>query len=157
MWRSLRAVTPAGSGPCPRSEQFVGVRDDGADDALASVVHVTTAAGRGRKDEVLRLGVRAGVTMAGELVAQRREDVDQPDPGLGLGVPDGDPAVRQVDVPSAQRGRLSDPQTCVDERRDQGAAAGGLACGLASSSSRSRRSTSSGAAYIAGPGSPGLR
>jgi hypothetical protein len=51
---------------------------------------------------------------------------------LGLGIADRDPAVREVDVPPAQRRRLADAQAGVRERRDQRPAV--RACGLASSS-----------------------
>jgi hypothetical protein len=70
------------------------------------------------------------VPVAGELVAQGREDVDEPDARLGLGVADGDATVGEVDVAPPQRGRLPDPQAGVDERRDQRAAPGGARLGL---------------------------
>jgi hypothetical protein len=105
-------------------EQLVGVSDDRADDALAGVVLVAAAPRRGREDEVGRSGARARVAVAGELVAEGGEDVDQADPGLGLRVADGDAAVGEVDVLPGQGGRLADPQAGVDERGDQRAAAG---------------------------------
>jgi hypothetical protein len=86
-------------------EQLVGVSDDRADDALASVVLVAAAPRRGREDELGRRGARVRLTVAGELVAEGGEDVDQANPGLGLRVTDGDAAVGEVDVLPGQGGR----------------------------------------------------
>jgi len=54
--------------------------DDGSDHALAGIVLVVR------------------LPMAEELVAQRRQDVDEPYARIGLRVADGDPAVGEIDV-----------------------------------------------------------
>jgi hypothetical protein len=115
-------------------EQLVRGGDDGPDDALARVVLVAAWAARGGEDEVVRPRGRRGVPVAGELVAQRGQDVDEPDAGLGLGVADGDPAVGEVDVAPAQRCGLADPQAGVMSVAISARRPAVRASGLASSS-----------------------
>ena len=59
------------------------------------------------------------MAVAGELVAESWQHVDDPDTGLGLGVADGDAAVGQVDIAPSEGGRLADAEAGVNERRDQ--------------------------------------
>jgi hypothetical protein len=111
-------------------QQLVRRDDDGPDHALAGVVLVAPTPGGSREDEVVRLGPVGGVAVDRQLVAERGEDVDEPDAGLGLRVSDRDPAVGEVDVLPEQGRGLADTQAGVDERRDQRAAAGCPSCGL---------------------------
>ena len=131
MWRSLWAVTPSGSGRWPRRAS--------SSSAAATTGRMTRSRALSlSRREPLEVGktrssaraVAGGVPVARELVAQRRQDVDEPDAGLGLGVADRDAAVGEVDVAPAQRRRLADPQAGVDQRGDQRAAAGGPRLGL---------------------------
>ena len=65
-------------------EQFVGTRDDRADDALAGVVLVAQRAALGREREIIGLGPGRGQLANRELVPKDWQQVDVAQPGGGL-------------------------------------------------------------------------
>jgi hypothetical protein len=103
-------------------EQLVGALDHEQDHPLARVRPVAWGAGHGGEGEVVRCGCARAQLVGVELVAQDREQLDLAYPGLGLGLADQQAAAGEVDVASAQRAGLADPQAGEDERGDQSAA-----------------------------------